>query len=466
VRKTLAQKFKDILGAENFSTDESDRVCYSFDSSSYRYIPEAVALPGNTEEVSRLLKVAYEEGIPVFPRGAGTGTTGGAVPWANGIALSLARMDRVLSISVEDLVAVVEPGVVTGHLQREVARSNLFYPPDPASLNFCTIGGNIATGAGGARAVKYGVTKDYVMGLEVVLSDGSLMNIGSNTAKSVVGYDLTKLMVGSEGTLGVVTRATLKLIPMPESVGTMLAFFPSTLEASEALTNLFSMHILPRCAELLDEKCLRLTADRLPVKMASGSRALLILEVDGPRESIKRQLDDASAACSKANAQGVVIATDPKKIDEIWSVRRSLSPAISKLGYPDKISEDICVPRHNLTAIMDRLSLIEKKFQVCLLVFGHAGDGNLHVNILFDKARREEQKAVEGAVEAIMKSAVELGGTISGEHGIGISKKEFLPLEITEPALTLMKSVKQIFDPKNILNPGKIFPNGAYKEAN
>ncbi|MCD4755450.1 MAG: FAD-binding protein, partial [Deltaproteobacteria bacterium] len=308
MKKTLVRQILEIVGPENFSTDPADLKCYSYDASSISSLPEASVLPGSTEEVSHVLSLANQEGLSVFPRGAGTGTTGASVPINGGLALCLTRMDRIISINPGDLTAMVEPGVVTGELQEEVSRYGLFYPPDPASMRFCTIGGNVATGAGGPRAVKYGVTRDYVMALELVLADGSVINTGTRTAKGVVGYDLTRLMVGSEGMLGVVTGITLKLIPGPEAVGTLIAFFPDAKSASNTVVSLFESRILPRCAEFLDKLSIELISDQLPVAIPERADAMLLIEVDGVRESIPRQLEAVKNSCKNCGATDIHVA--------------------------------------------------------------------------------------------------------------------------------------------------------------
>ncbi|MBW1718685.1 MAG: FAD-binding protein [Deltaproteobacteria bacterium] len=458
MKKTLARQILEIVGPENFSTDPADLKCYSYDASSISSLPKAVALPGSTEEVSQVLSLANQEGLAVFPRGAGTGTTGASVPINGGLALCLTRMNRIISINPEDLTAMVEPGVVTGELQEEVARHGLFYPPDPASMRFCTIGGNVATGAGGPRAVKYGVTRDYVIALEVVLSDGSVIHTGTRTAKGVVGYDLTRLMVGSEGMLGVVTGITLKLIPCPEAEGTLIAFFSDTKSASNTVVSLFESRILPRCAEFLDKMSIELISGHLPVAIPKEANAMLLIEVDGVRESIPRQLEEVKNSCKNCGADDIHVAKSKDQTKAFWSARQALSPSIRTLGFPDKINEDICVPRSCLPEIISELEKIGRKNRITILSFGHAGDGNIHVNLLLDLSDREEKLRGEAAVMEVMKATLALGGTISGEHGVGLTKRPFIQMEIDKRRLEIMEGIKKVFDPKNILNPGKVFP--------
>ncbi|RKX59632.1 MAG: glycolate oxidase subunit GlcD [Thermodesulfobacteriota bacterium] len=458
MKKVLVRQFLEIVGPGNFSTDPADLKCYSYDASSISSLPEAVVLPGSTEEVSRVLFLANQEGLAVFPRGAGTGTTGASVPINGGLVLSLTRMDRIISINPADLTAMVEPGVVTGKLQEEVSRYGLFYPPDPASMHFCTIGGNVATGAGGPRAVKYGVTRDYVLALEIVLADGNVIHTGVRTAKGVVGYDLTRLMVGSEGTLGVVTGITLKLIPGPEAEGMLIAFFPDAKSASDTVVSLFESRILPRCAEFLDKMSIELISGQLPVAIPERADAMLLIEVDGVRESIPGQLGEVVNSCKNCGAIDIHVAESDDQAKAFWSARQGLSPSIRSLGFPDKINEDICVPRSCLPEMINELEKIGRKTRITILSFGHAGDGNLHVNLLLDLSDKEEKLRGDAAVMQIMEATLALGGTISGEHGIGLTKRPFIKMEIDDRGLEIMRGIKRIFDPGNILNPGKVFP--------
>ncbi|MBW1926231.1 MAG: FAD-binding protein [Deltaproteobacteria bacterium] len=458
MKKVLVRRFLEIVGPGNFSTDPADLKCYSYDASSISSLPEAVVLPGSTEEVSRVLFLANQEGLAVFPRGAGTGTTGASVPINGGLVLSLTRMDRIISINPADLTAMVEPGVVTGKLQEEVSRYGLFYPPDPASMHFCTIGGNVATGAGGPRAVKYGVTRDYVLALEIVLADGNVIHTGVRTAKGVVGYDLTRLMVGSEGTLGVVTGITLKLIPGPEAEGMLIAFFPDAKSASDTVVSLFESRILPRCAEFLDKMSIELISGQLPVAIPERADAMLLIEVDGVRESIPGQLGEVVNSCKNCGAIDIHVAESDDQAKAFWSARQGLSPSIRSLGFPDKINEDICVPRSCLPEMINELEKIGRKTRITILSFGHAGDGNLHVNLLLDLSDKEEKLRGDAAVMQIMEATLALGGTISGEHGIGLTKRPFIKMEIDDRGLEIMRGIKRIFDPGNILNPGKVFP--------
>ncbi len=457
MKRSLIKRIAKIVGTDHLSIDPADLTCYSYDASGLSIRPDAVVFPRTAKEVSALLIVANREKVPVYPRGAGTGTTGASVPGEGGIVVCLSKMDRIKAIDRCELNMVVEPGAITGKIQAMAEEKGLFYPPDPASLNFCTIGGNVNTGAGGARAVKYGVTRDYVRALEVVLPTGRIIRTGTATAKGVVGYDLTRLMVGSEGTLGIVTEITLRLIPLPEEVGTCLCLFSDEVSALHAVTSFFQAGLLPRAAEFMDSLSLQCIRDKIPLDVQGLARSMLLVEVDGFRESIPRQMDTVRACCKEAGALLIRKAGSKEEADAFWQVRRSLSPAMKRLGFDGKISEDICVPRGKMPDILRELREIAARNDVTILSFGHAGDGNLHVNILFNE-EGPQKRGADRAVADIMETTVRLGGTISGEHGVGLTKKPFVGLEIDEAQMETMKEIKKIFDPNNVLNPHKVFP--------
>ncbi len=459
ITQGVIQELEQILEPQGrVLTDPADLLCYAFDASGIDTPPGVVVMPVTTRQVAAVARLASRYQIPLFARGAGSGTAGGSVPVSHGIAVVLTAMNRILEINAGNLTARVEPGVITGRLQEEVSRHGLFYPPDPASLSFCTIGGNVSTGAGGARAVKYGVTRDYVTSLEVVLASGQVVETGHDTAKGVAGYDLTRLLVGSEGTLGIITGITLRLVPLPQATGTALVLFTNASAACRGVKSFFQNRLLPRCAEFFDAACIQCVRHMLPVPVPDECQAMLLVEVDGSEESIGPQLEVITECCSQCGALETVVAADAEQAETMWKARRSLSPAIRRLGYSGKVSEDICVPRHRLPEAVERLDHIAEKFSTRIISFGHAGDGNLHVNLLFDRQDRIAVKNMEMAVSAIMEAAVSLGGTISGEHGIGLAKKGYMELDAGPAALDLMKGIKQVFDPHGIMNPGKIFP--------
>jgi len=453
LKPSIVRDLKKIVGSANLYTSPEEMVVYSYDATQREALPWAVARPSTAREVSEILVLANRERFPVVPRGAGTGMSGGSVPARGGLVLSLERMNRILEIDEENLIAVVEPGVITGDLQREVEKRGLFYPPDPASHDFCTIGGNVAECAGGLRAVKYGVTKDYVLGLEVVLPTGEIIRTGGRTLKSVAGYDLTKLIVGSEGTLGIATTIILKLLPQPESVRTLSVLFDSIEAAAAAVSSIIAGRILPRALEFMDHAALRAVEKHLGEDISGGAKAMLIVEVDGPSTSTEREIERVADIAGRAGASRVNRAETEAERERLWKARRSLSPALYTIK-PKKINEDIVVPRSRIPDILREIGEIAKRHDLLIVNFGHAGDGNIHTNIMIDEGN--EPKA-EIAVKEIFEAVLRMKGSISGEHGIGLSKAAYLPMELGPDALKTMKRIKDALDPNNILNPGKIF---------
>jgi len=446
-----------IVGADNCLAAEADRLCHAYDATQRRHRPDVVVYPNSTEEVSRIMRLAHAWRVPVTPRGAGSGFSGGSLPVAGGIALALTRMNRILEIDQENFIAVVEPGVVTADFQSQVEALGLFYPPDPASKEFCTLGGNIAENAGGPRCVKYGVTRDYVLGLTVVSAQGEVFRCGGRTLKNVVGYDLTHLLVGSEGTLGIVTAITLRLLPKPASKKTMLAQFSSIGGAARAVTAIIAGKIIPATLEFMDAATISCVRDRSPIPLPDQCKAALIIETDGDAAYAEARMTAIAALIAPHDFLCGQIAATAEEAERIWRVRRIVSPSLKQLG-PDKFNEDIVVPRAQLPEMIAALEEIAARFQVRIVNFGHAGDGNIHVNIMVDLRQDGVPEKARQAVEAVFRAAVGLGGSISGEHGIGTVKAGYLGLEIDAVAIAMMRRVKAAFDPDNILNPGKIFP--------
>ncbi len=448
------KKLAEILPGK-ISTEPEDLLCYGFDASGLDAAPSAVVWPRDVDDVVKILGFAYANDIPVIPRGAGSGMTGGSVPSKGAVVLSLERMNKILDIDRENMSVLVEPGVINGKLQRELERYNLFYPPDPASMNFCTIGGNVAENSGGPRAIKYGVTRDYVMGLEAVLPDGRVINTGVKTAKGVVGYDLTRLIVGSEGTLAVVTKIRLKVLPLPEEVVTLLALFNDTARAGEAVRAIISQRIIPRTLEFLDGGAIDAVENYKPTGIPKGVEAMLLIELDGHALTITKEAERISEIIGRLQGE-VTMAEDEAAREKIWEARRAVSPALYHLK-PAKINEDIVVPRSRIPEMLNILKRLSQETGITIINFGHAGDGTIHVNIMVDKNKEEYEKA-RNLVREIFRATIELGGTISGEHGVGLTKAAYISMEIPPMELELMKKIKAVFDPKNILNPGKIFP--------
>ena len=442
--RRVRKELRGFLGGR-FLEAESDRLVYAYDASGRTFLPEAVALPRNTEEVSRILALSYEEEFPVIPRGAGTATTGAPLAVEGGLVVAFTLMDRILEINAEDLVVLVEPGVINGRLKEKLASRGLFYPPDPASYRFSTLGGNVATCAGGPRGLKYGVTRDYVLALEAVLPGGEVLSLGTRTLKGVVGYDLTRLLVGSEGTLAVITKMALKVLPLPPARTTVAVGFVSEEEALASLNEILSEGLLPAAAEFMDETAL-LATEALDPEI----KGLLLLEFDGPEAGVKEEVERALGRL-RDRSQFLKVASG-EAAETLWDLRRAISPALKKLG-PRRIAEDIVVPRSKLPLFVKEVRNLSGNFGLRVACFGHAGDGNLHVNILFEK----EDRRVNLLREEILSLVLSLSGTLSGEHGIGLTKKAYLPWEIPPRALSLMREIKKVFDPKGLLNPGKIF---------
>jgi len=444
------------LFGDRLRTSLETRICYSFDATRKTFLPDAVVYPVTAEEVRQTVLLANRHRFPVIPRGAGSGFSGGSLPVQGGVVLSTERMDRIVSIDTENLYAVVEPGVVTETLKQEVMKRGLFYPPDPASLKFSTLGGNIAECSGGMCAVKYGVTRDYVLGLEAVLGTGELLRTGVATAKGVVGYDLTRMLVGSEGTLGIVTRATLRLVPHPEAAVTLLAFFPGDRNACDAVNAVVAARVTPSAMEIMDRTAIDCVQAVANVPLPEGTGSALLFEVDGTADSTAREADRVEETCRAHSALEVRRASDARGRDDLWKMRRSISPGLRRIA-PVKLNEDIVVPRSRLADMFAFLSDLSDRKKVRIVNFGHAGDGNIHVNIMIPGTDQAETQRADEAVAEVFRKTVEMGGTISGEHGVGISKAPFLEMEVGPLGVAVMKRLKACFDPNGILNPGKIF---------
>jgi glycolate oxidase len=434
---------------EPWGRDESDLGCFP---------PEAVVRVEGEEDIRTVFEVASRHRVPVVPVGARSGKSGGSLAIQGGIALSTERLNRILEVSPEDLVARVEPGVILAALQAEVERHGLFYPPDPNSLETCTLGGNVAENAGGPRALKYGVTREYVLGLRAVLPTGEVVRTGHRSIKGVAGYDLTALLVGSEGTLAVITEIMVKLLPRPRHVATALVAFADLDAAARAVSRVLAQGVIPRCLELMDDVSLAAIARTSPGRFPSRAGALLLVETDGndPSQVFDEIVRVADLVAAEAAGE-VLVAQDEAQRREIWEVRRHLSVNLKAL-HPLKLSEDVAVPRSKIPEMVARAKAIGAALGLTVATYGHAGDGNLHCNVLYDDAAARPR--VDAAVAAILRAAIELGGTITGEHGVGLAKRDFLELEQGRELVALQRRIKAVFDPLGILNPGKIFPEG------
>lgn len=445
-----------IVGEDNLTTDQIDKITHSYDATQKKYLPDVVVYASTNLEISRIVKVANKWNMPLLPRGAGSGLSGGSVPVAGGIVLVLTRMDKILEIDSENLIAHVEPGVITAELQRQVEKIGLFYPPDPASKEFSTLGGNVAECAGGPRCVKYGVTKEYILGLEVVTPTGDIIRTGGVTLKNVVGYDLTKLFVGSEGTLGIITKIILKLLPKPAAKKTMLIQFSSIDGAAQSVSAIISEKIIPTTLEFMDKATINCIRGKSDIPIPENSQAILIVEVDGDIEILEKQAEKILAVIEPFGIIDTRIAETHEESEKIWGVRRIVSPSLGKIN-PDKFNEDIVVPRSKVPDMIRTLEKISEKYDIPIVNFGHAGDGNIHVNIMVDMEQDGMEQTVEKVMEEVFEATIELHGSISGEHGIGISKAKYMKMELDEATLSCMKKIKNALDPGNILNPGKIF---------
>lgn len=435
----------------------ADLYSYAFDASFGTFLPDLVLQPTSTEEVAGIVKLANHYKIPLYPRGRGTSLSGGPLPVHGGIVLDFSLWNTKLEIDPGDMVAVVSPGVLTADINAKANAHGLMYPPDPSSAHVSTIGGNLAENSGGPRGLKYGVTKDYVIGLEVVTPEGEVIRTGGRTIKNVTGYDLTKLIVGSEGTLGIITEATLKLIPKPMATRTALVLFDDIVDSGRAISEVLTAGILPSKMEIMDQASILAVENYQPLGLPTDVEAILLLELDGHPHTLKEEMQVVATICKQVGAREVKIAQSDEEANVLWQARKLVSPAIVRIK-PTKISEDATVPRSKIPDMFQRLKEIKERFNVDLVVFGHAGDGNLHPNIIADIRDKEEMTRVEQAVEAIFKAAIDLGGTLSGEHGIGLMKSPFMEMELGKAGLDMMKRIKKAWDPHNILNPGKIFP--------
>jgi glycolate oxidase len=456
----LLTQLRSITGDAYVRVDEESRTSYGVDALKRGRPADAVMLPANTAEVAAVVRACAAHAVPFVPRGAGTGYTGGAVPLRGGVVLSLERMNRILDIDEDNLVAVVEPNVVTGDLQDAVEAVGLFYPPDPASLRTSVVGGNVAECAGGPRAFKYGTTKQWVLGLEAVLPTGEIIETGGKVVKNVVGYDLTQLLVGSEGTLAIITKIILRLTPKPPVQSTLRASFATVEAAAAAVTEIIRRRVVPAALELIDGESLEAVAQNLGTRSLApeGTAAVLLLEADGTPAAVAEETDRIEDACRAAGATEILRARDDAERNELWRVRRELSFSLKKVAGL-KFNHDVVVPKARIPELFALVHRIREAHALRIPLFGHAGDGNIHVNIMVNPDDAEEIRRAHEAEQVLFRGVVELEGSISGEHGIGFSKAPFLPIELSAEEIALMKRVKAAFDPQNLLNPGKIFPD-------
>ncbi len=453
---TFLDELRAILDDGALLTGGAELEAYARDNTGSRFRPQAVALVADRQQVARVLALCNGAGVPVVPRGAGTGNVGGALPVRGGLVLSCQRMNRILEISVADRLAVVEPGVVNADLQQKLADHGLFWPPDPSSARSCTIGGNLAMCSAGPSAVRYGVTRDWVLGLEAVLPDGAVLTTGGRTTKGVVGYDLTRLLIGSEGTLAVVTRATLKLAPRPETRQLLRAVFDGVERAAEAVSALMTLTTPPTAIEFMDTAALDLLRQETDVPLPATGKALLLLEVTGSNAEVDRIGALVVDCLERYRPLDLVRARSPEAAEKVWAARHALSPTLKKLA-PKRINEDVVVPVSRLAELISGLAALADEFSIPIVNFGHAGNGNIHVNLLVDPDDRAVMKRVKPLLDRVFRLVLDLDGSLSGEHGVGTQKKDYVPWELDDVSLGLHRRIKAVFDAKGVLNPGKIF---------
>ncbi len=451
------QYLQNIVGKENIYSDKAHLIAYSYDATKARFEPDAVVFPRDEDDISKILKYCNEHKIIIVPRGAGSGFTGGALPSSGGIVLAMERhMNKILEIDVKNMVAVVQPGVINKDLQKAVEEIGLFYPPDPASQEYSTLGGNVSENAGGMRAAKYGITKDYVMATRAVLPNGDIIRAGKKTIKDVAGYNISGILVASEGTLAVLSEITLRLIPKPKLTKTAMGIFESVHDAMESVYKTMASGITPVAMEFLDNLTIRAVEETFSKGLPVDAGALLVTDVDGNlEEDLNFQLAQIEKVFRQNGCKEFKIAKDEQEASDIWFARRNASPALSVYGSK-KLNEDVTVPRAVLPQLLEKFYAIAKKYDVKIPCFGHTGDGNVHTNVMVDGSNEEEVKKAYKAIEEVFAATVELGGTLSGEHGIGSAKAPYMHMAFSDEEMALFKSIKMAFDPNNILNPFKM----------
>lgn len=456
-KEEIVRALKQRIDPQRVLSDPEDLVTHSYDGTpTLNGAPAAIVQPITTEEISEVMKWAHENRIPVVPRGSGTGLSGGSVPIQGGIVVSTVRMNRILEVDEENLTMLVEAGTITADLANEAARHGLFYPPDPGSMKISTIGGNVVENSGGLRCLKYGVTEDYVLGLEAVLPDGEVFWTGSKSKKDVAGYNLKKMMVSSEGTLGIVTKVLLRLVPPPQASKTLLAYFPDMVSAGRAVAGIIAGKIIPCALEFLDSITINCVEDYSKIGLPRDAGALLLIQTDGYPAQVEEEAQKIEAICKQNQATEVKVARTQEEADNLAQARRVALAALAR-RKPTTILEDATVPRSKVPEMLAFIDETRKKYNLDIGTFGHAGDGNLHPTCLTDERNTEEMHRVEEAFDEIFKKAISLGGTVTGEHGVGCMKSKFLPLLVGEAGIKVMKRIKQTFDPAGVLNPGKIF---------
>lgn len=457
IARLTLEKLRNVVGRENYLDSQEDRIMYSYDGTPLQSrLPDAILIPRSVDVISQILKLANKEQFAIVPRGSGSGLSGGSVPVENSVVLLMNHWNQILEIDEQNLTAWVQPGVITATVHQEVEARGLFYPPDPGSSTICTIGGNVAENAGGLRGLKYGVTKNYILGMEVVLPSGDVIVAGGKSVKDVAGYNLKDFLVGSEGTLGVFTRILLRLIPKPEASKTMLAYYDRLSDAAETVSDIIASKITPAALEFLDNTTIRCVEEYAHLGLPTSIQSLLLIEVDGRPAVVAEDAQKIIELCKQHRALDVKVAADAAEAVKLRSARRAAFAALARVR-PTTILEDATVPRSDVAPMLERIQSITKKYNLTFGNFGHAGDGNLHPTCLTDERDADEIHRAEKAFEEIFTEAIRFGGTITGEHGTGLSKKKFLEKVAGAPAIEMMRRIKEAIDPNAVLNPGKIF---------
>lgn len=456
IAKKIINELCQALGKDKVFTEKEYLVTYSYDATALEFLPELVVFPENEEDISRILKIVYRYKIPITPRGAGIGYSGGAIPLKGGVSIVFTKMNRILSIDTENFLAEVEPGVVTQHLQEEVEKKGLFYPPDPASLKTSTLGGNVAENAGGMRCYKYGVTGNYVLALEAFLINGEKIKTGSPVIKDVAGYNVKSLLVGSEGTLAVISKIILKLIPLPQYRVSFRVDFDSLAKGAEFINKAIRSHIYPSAIEFMDRSSISAVYQYLELPLDIRLKATVIIELDGNRLDVNERKNNFLKILKDTETIAFQVAETLAEQENLWDIRRNISPALTKLN-PKKINEDIVVPSSKIPETVKYINRLAEEYDLIIALFGHFGDGNIHTNLMLNPEKKGEMERAEIVLDKIFRYVVSVRGSISGEHGIGITKKQFMKYQFNQQEMDLFKRIKHTFDPENLLNPGKIF---------
>jgi len=451
------KSLKEKLATDRLLLDAAERWTYGFDNSRKQAMPQAVTLPISHDEVVAITKLCNQYRVPLVVRGRGTGTTGGSVPVQGGLVMSMEQMNRVIEIDCKNRLIRVEPGVTNQAVQDIAASNGFFWAPDPGSASVCTVGGNLAFNAAGPRAVKYSTTRENTLGLVAVMANGDTLHTGVKTTKGVTGYDMTRLLIGSEGTLAIITEATLKLLPLPESKRTISASYSSIQGASNAIVAIMNQSLIPSALEFLDTAAIDLIRHKPGIELDENCRALLLIEVDGLEKGMADAVTQIAAAADDPSLLEIIQSSNKQQSAHLWAVRKALSPALREIA-PNKLNEDVVVPVGNIPALLQGLNRLSELYGIPIVNFGHAGNGNIHVNLLYDTQNADQSENAKPCLAAVFKLVLELGGTLSGEHGIGTEKMNYITMEIDEVSLSWMKKLKTLFDPNNILNPGKVFP--------